>query len=116
MFIPGQALSRDIINLMIAALNNDEIKAELSKQIRVEMDNERIKYNSTVQSYSSLTSGSVNTQVRMAASGYDVYGNTIIKGNYNASNNNTYKKMKNKIKYGKSPQNGYNNRGDFNQI
>lgn len=113
MFIPGQALSQDVVNLILAALNNNEIKAELSRQIRIEMDNERTKYNGTVQSYSSLTSGNVNMQARMAASGYDVYGRTIIGGNYSASNNNTYKKMKNKIRYGKAPQEGYRNRGSY---
>ena len=52
-------------------------------------------------------------QAKMAASGYDVYGRTIISGNSNANNNNTYKRMKNKIKYGRSPENGYQNRGEF---
>jgi hypothetical protein len=45
-----------------------------------------------------------------------VYGNTIITGNKSASNQNTYKKMKNKIKYGKSPQKGFKNRGDYNMF
>lgn len=112
MWIPGQALSQEIVNLILAALNNNEIKAEISRQIRVEMDNQRTKYEGTVQSYESLTSGNVNMQARMAASGYDVYGNTIIKGNKNPTNNNTYKKIKNKIKYGKAPQQGYTNRGN----
>lgn len=116
MWIPGQALSQDVINLILTALNNNEIKAEISRQVRVEMDNQRNKYNGTVQSYSSLTSGNVNMQAKMAASGYDVYGRTIINGNYNATNNNVYKKMKNKIKYGRAPQNGYENRGSFTQF
>lgn len=116
MWYPYQGVSQEVINLILAALNNNEIKAELSRQIRVELDNQRTKYNGTVQSYSSLTSGNVNMQAKMAASGYDVYGNTIIRGNRNASNNNTYKRMKNKIRYGKSPQQGYENRGGFNMI
>ena len=29
MWYPGQALNREIVQLFIAALNNDEIKAEL---------------------------------------------------------------------------------------
>ena len=116
MFIPGQALGRDIIELFIAALNNTEIKAELSKYIRVELDTERAKYNGSVQSYDSLTSGSVNMQAKMAASGYDIYGRTILNGNKTATNNNIYKKMKNKIKYGASPQDGYKNRGKYNQF
>lgn len=116
MWFPGQGVSQEIVNLILAALNDKEVKAEISRQIRVEMDNQRTKYNGTVQSYQSLTSGNVNMQAKMAASGYDVYGNTIIRGNKSASNSNTYKKMKNKIKYGKAPQQGYVNRGDFNQF
>ena len=116
MWYPGQTVNQEVINLILAALNNNEIKAEISRQVRVEMDNQRTKYKGIVQSYESLTSGNVNMQAKMAASGYDVYGRTIIQGNYNASNNNTYKKMKNKIRYGKAPQEGYRNRGSFNQV
>lgn len=116
MYIPGQALGRDIIELFIAALNNTEIKAELSKYIRVEMDNARTKYDGSVQSYDSLTSGSVNMQAKMAASGYDIYGRTILNGNKTATNNNVYRKMKNKIKYGTNPQEGYKNRGKYTQF
>jgi len=111
MWYPGQAISQEVINLIVAALGNNEVKAEISRQVRIEMDNQRNKYNGTVQSYESLTSGNVNMQARMAASGYDVYGRTIIEGNRNASNNNVYRKMKNKIKYGRAPQDGFNNRG-----
>ena len=116
MWYPYQGVSQEVVNLILAALNNNEIKAELSRQIRVELDNQRTKYNGTVQSYSSLTSGNVNMQAKMAASGYDVYGNTIIRGNRNASNNNVYKRMKNRIKYGKSPEQGYENRGGFHMV
>ena len=116
MWYPGQAVNQEVINLILAALGNNEIKAEISRQVRIEMDNQRTKYRGTVQSYESLTSGNVNMQARMAASGYDVYGNTIIGSNKGASNSSTYKKMKNKIKYGKSPHQGYTNRGDYNRF
>ena len=56
MWYPGQAVNEDVIELILAALNNEKIKAELSKRIRIEMDNERTKYRGTVQSYESLTS------------------------------------------------------------
>jgi hypothetical protein len=49
----------------------------------------------------------------MAQSGYDVYGRTILNGHTNTSNSNVYKRMKNKIRYGKSPERGYENRGGF---
>ena len=42
-----------------------------------------------------------------------IYGKTYMRNNKNTTNNNTYKKMKNKIKYGRSPENGYQNHGDF---
>ena len=41
MWYPGQAVNEDVIELILAALNNEKIKAELSKRIRIEMDNER---------------------------------------------------------------------------
>ena len=113
MWYPGYGVNQELKNLILACLDDTEIKNEIAKQVRIEMDNERKKYKGTVQSYESLTSGNVNMQAKMAASGYDVYGRTIISGNYNANNNNTYKKMKNKIKYGRSPENGYQNRGGF---
>lgn len=116
MWLPGQNISKDVASFFVAALNNDEVKAELSKHIRVEMDNQRIKdgnYRGQVQSYDSLTSGNVNTQARMAASGYTVYGRTLINSNFNSSNVNVYKKLKNKIRYGKNPGMGYNNRGEY---
>lgn len=118
MWFRGQAISHDILNLIIAALNENEVKSEISRQVRIEMDkdNRQVKYRGTVQSYESLTSGNVNMQARMAASGYDVYGRTIINSNHNAANNNVYKKMKNKIRYGKAPQDGYNNRGSRTYI
>jgi hypothetical protein len=116
MWYPGQAVNEEVIQLIIAALDNEKVKAELSKRIRVEMDNERTKYRGTVQSYDSLTSGNVNMQARMAASGYDVYGRTVLQGNKSASNQNVYKKMKNQIKYGTVPHQGYRNRGDFSMV
>ena len=113
MWYPGYGVNQELKNLILACLDDTEIKNEIAKQVRIEIDNERKKYKGTVQSYESLTSGNVNMQAKMAASGYDVYGRTIISGNYNTNNNNTYKKMKNKIKYGRSPENGYQNRGGF---
>ena len=113
MWYPGYGVNQELKNLILACLDDREIKAEIARQVRIEIDNERSKYRGNVQSYESLTSGNVNMQAKMAASGYDVYGKTIISGNYNANNNNTYKKMKNKIKYGRPPENGYQNRGGF---
>ena len=113
MWYPGYGVNQELKNLILACLDDREIKAEIARQVRIEIDNERSKYRGNVQSYESLTSGNVNMQAKMATSGYDVYGRTIISGNSNANNNNTYKKMKNKIKYGRSPENGYQNRGGF---
>lgn len=120
MWFPGQAINRELRQLMLAVLGDAEIKAELTRQIRIELDNERNKTaigrtfrSERAQSYESLTSGSVNMQQRMAASGYDVYGRTILGSNRSYQNDNAYRKMKNKIKYGRAPQNGYINRGQF---
>ena len=113
MWYPGYGVNQELKNLILACLDDREIKAEIARQVRIEIDNERSKYRGNVQSYESLTSGNVNMQAKMAASGYDVYGRPIISGHSNANNNNTYKRMKNKIKYGRSPENGYQNRGGF---
>lgn len=120
MWFPGQAfrqVSQDIVELFIAALNHEQVKAEIAKQTRVEIDNYTKKSMSSTaygsQSYASLISGDVNMQMRMAASGYDVYGKTIITGNGPIKNDNAFKKMKNKIRYGRAPQNARLNRGAY---
>lgn len=113
LYYPARIIDQETKQLFLACLNDTDIKAEVSKQIRVELDNERVKYRGQVQSYDSLTSGNVNMQQKMAASGYDIYGRTILYGNNRADNNSTYRKMKNKIKYGRAPQQGYYNRGSF---
>ena len=117
MWYPGYGVNQDLKQLILACLDDTEIKNEIAKQVRIEVDNQRKKYNGTIQSYESLTSGNVNMQAKMAASGYDVYGRTVINSNQGSYNNkNAYRKMKNQIKYGRSPQNGYDNRGSFNTI
>lgn len=116
MWIPGQALSKDVIDFMIAALNCTEVKAELAKQIRVEIDVERSKYKGNRQTYESLTSGDVNTQARKAVSGYDSYGKVVITDNNGFNNGSVYQKMKNKIIYGKTPEEGYRNRGGMSIV
>ena len=116
MYIPGQMVSQEDVDKFKALMSDNRIKAELHKEIRTEMDNERTKnlgktQRSYMQTYESLTSGDVNMQARMAASGYDIYGKTIIAGNYNTTNINAFRKLKNQIKYGRSPQ--YDNRGKY---
>ena len=119
MYIPGQRLSQDIIDIFIAAINDERVEAEIHKSIRTELDNERIKTmngGTKFQTYRSLTSGDVNMQAKMAASGYDIYGRTIVAANTPITNSNTYKKMKNKVKFGRAPQSGFSNRGRFTVI
>lgn len=128
MWLPGQGISNEVRDLIIAALNDDKIKQELSKRfdenlkreetkneldkrIRTEADTNRTKYRGSKQSYDSLTSGNVNLQARMAASGYDVYGRVIIDSAQPVDNNNIFKKMKNRIRYGRQPHRGFENRG-----
>lgn len=113
MWLPGQKASREIVEAVVAALNDEQVRAELSKRIRIEMDTQRPKYDGYVQSYESLTSGNVNMQARMAASGYDVYGRTIVTSNKPKTNVYAHQNMKNKIRYGRAPQDGFKNRGGF---
>ena len=113
--IGGLGLDRAIADYIVNIVLQDRlVKAELAKQIRIETETHKNKYSQYNRaSFDALTSGDVNLQYRMAQSGYDVYGRTIIGGNTNTSNANVYKKMKNKIRYGKRPENGYQNRGGF---
>ena len=113
MWYPGMEINNQLRQLVLALTDDPAFKAEIAKHVRIEMDNERKKYNGTVQSYDALTSGNVNLQAKMAASGYDIYGKTYMRNNKNTTNDNTYKKMKNRIKYGRSPENGYQNHGDI---
>ena len=113
-------ISRDLARFIILLINDKDVSAELTRKIRTEVESinrtnnlAKNHYNGPMLTYEALTSGNVNMQARMAASGYDVYGHTYLKENKNASNQNTYKKMKNKIKYGRSPQKGYINRGQY---
>ena len=115
MWYPGQTIDREIIKFILACLGDNEVKAEIARQCRVEIDNSRPKTfnNQGGQTYSYLTSGDFNTQMRMAVSGYDVYGRTILSHGLSTDNKNTYRKMKNKIKYGHAARNGYVNRGQY---
>jgi len=113
MWIPGQALNREIIEMFIAALGCTEVKAALSKQIQSEIDIDRAQYKGKMPNYNSLTSGDVNMQAKKAASGYDTYGKVVITSNNAFTNDNVYKSMKNKIVYGKAPEDGYKNRGNM---
>lgn len=131
MWFPGKKISEDIRDLFITALNDEEVKREFAKRFDENMqeernknnmnhnariDSNRSKYQGPMQSYAELTSGNVNLQAKMAASGYDVYGRTILSGHENTSNNNIHKKMKNRIQYGSRPRDGYRNRGDREQV
>ena len=113
--VGGLGLDRATANYIINVILQDrDIKAELAKQIRIETETHKNKYSQYNRaSFDALTSGDVNLQYRMAQSGYDVYGRTILSGHTDTSNRNLYKNMKNKIRYGKRPENGYQNRGGF---
>ena len=108
-------LDRQLVRYIIDVILQDrEVKAELAKQIRIEAETAKNKHAQYSRStFDSLTSGDVNLQHRLAQSGYDVYGKTYLRGNETGSNASVYQKMKNKIHYGKRPENGYENRGGF---
>lgn len=112
----GLGLDRQLAKYIVEVVLQDrEIKAELAKQIRTEADTVKNKYSQYDRSsFDALTKGDVNLQMRMAQSGYDVYGRTYIQSNASIySNANTYKKMKNRIRYGKRPETGFENRGYY---
>lgn len=103
-------------NLIWDIIRGPEFKNQLSNYIRMEVEASKTKYSKdnagNTLSYDMLTRGNVDMQAKMAASGYDVYGKTLIPSNSSlGSNKNIYKNMKNKINYGSSPSKGYENKG-----
>lgn len=126
MWFPGRRINSEFRDMIIAAFNDEEVKKEFSKRFDENMQEERYKNNAglnaridsgrskngIMQSYDELTSGNVNLQAKLAASGYDVYGRTILSGHKDTSHKNVYRKMKNKIQYRSQPRGGYDNRGD----
>ena len=115
MYMPFDAQRRALENAIWSIIKSDGFKSELSNYIRLEIEASKAKYsadnNKNTLSYEMLTRGNVNMQAKMAASGYDVYGRTIIQSNNSSSNKNVYQKMKNKINYGSNPIKGYENNG-----
>ena len=117
MWYPYMNVTQDMVNQFLAIMDNDKVKEALSERIRVEIDTQRTKYDGYRQSFNSLTSGSVNMQARMAASGYDVYGRVMLDSTRSADNNNAYKKMKNRLHYGRqNASNPIENRGSGKRL
>lgn len=109
---------RNIIRSIIEALIKDpQFKAELANNIRMEIEASRAKYSRNNAggslSYDMLTRTNVDLQTRFAASGYDVYGKTIIPENGAPSftNGNIYKDLKNRTHWATSPSKPMENRG-----
>ncbi len=110
----GQRKALEI--LIWDVIKSPDFKNQLSNYNRMEIEASKTKYSKdsagNTLSYDMLTRGNVDMQAKMAASGYDVYGRTLIPSNNSlGSNDNIYKKMKNKINYGSSPSRGYENKG-----
>lgn len=116
MYTPFDSQKKIIETMIMDFMKSQEFKAEMSKQVRMEIEASKAKYsrenNSNTLSYEMLTRGNVNMQAKLAANGYDVYGKTLIPSNDAVgSSKNVYNKMKNKINYGSSPSKGYTNTG-----
>lgn len=116
MYTPFDYQKKEIENLIWNIIKSPDFKNQLSNHIRMEIEASKAKYskdgNSNTLSYDMLTRGNVDMQAKMAASGYDVYGRTLIPSNNSlGSNKNIYQKMKNKINYSSSPSKGYENKG-----
>lgn len=105
--------ARYIINVV---LQDRDVKAELAKQIRQETAITKNKYSQYDRaSFDALTYGDVNLMHRLAQSG-EFYGHTVMGGHMDTSNRNVYKKMKNKIRYGRRPEAGYQNQPGFHVV
>lgn len=116
MYTPFEAQKETLKKIILEIIKEPDFKNQLSTYIRMEIEASKTKYSKdnsgNTLSYDMLTRGSVDMQAKMAASGYDVYGRTLIPSNSSfGSNKNIYQKMKNKITYGRSPSKGYENNG-----
>ena len=116
-YTPFDGQRKALEDLIWNIIKSPDFKNQLSNYIRMEIEASKTKYSKegmNTLSYEMLTRGNVDMQAKMAASGYDVYGRTIIPSNNSlGSNKNVYQKMKNKINYGSSPSKGYENKGQF---
>lgn len=116
MYMPFDSQRKEMENLIWNIIKSPDFKNQLSTYIRMEIEASKNKYSKdnagNTLSYDMLTRGNVDMQAKMAASGYDVYGRTLIPSNNSlGSNKNIYQNMKNKINYGRSPSKGYENKG-----
>ena len=116
MYKPFDSQKKEMENLIWSIIKSPDFKNQLSTYIRMEIEASKNKYSKdnagNTLSYDMLTRGNVDMQAKMAASGYDIYGRTLIPSNNSlGSNKNIYQNMKNKINYGRSPSMGYENRG-----
>lgn len=116
MYMPFDSQRKEMENLIWNIIKSPDFKNQLSTYIRMEIEASKNKYSKdnvgNTLSYDMLTRGNVDMQAKMAASGYDVYGRTLIPSNNSlGSNKNIYQNMKNKINYGRSPSIGYENKG-----
>ena len=115
-YTPFDAQKQQLKNLILQIIREPDVKSELSNYIRMEIEASKSKYSKEnyggTLSYDMLTRGNVDMQAKLAASGYDVYGRTLLPSNKSlGSNKNIYINMKNKINYGRSPSKAYENRG-----
>lgn len=118
MFYTPFQTQRDQLHQLIQQIIQDpSFKNQISAYIRMEIEASKAKYSKEnyggTLSYDMLTRGNVDMQAKMAASGWDVYGRTLIPSNKPMTNNNVYKNMKNKINYGRSSSKPYENRGQY---
>ena len=116
MYMPFDSQRKEMENLIWNIIKSPDFKNQLNTYIRMEIEASKNKYSKdntgNTLSYDMLTRGNVDMQAKMAASGYDVYGRTLIPSNNSlGSNKNIYQNMKNKINYGRSPSMGYENKG-----
>lgn len=116
MYMPFDSQRKAMEQIIWDIIKSPDFKNQLSNYIRMEIEASKNKYSKNnsgnTLSYDMLTRGNVDMQAKMAASGYDVYGRTLIPSNNSlGSNKNIYQNMKNKINYGCSPSMGYENKG-----
>ena len=96
MYMPFDSQRKEMENLIWDIIKSPDFKNQLSTYIRMEIEASKNKYSkdntSNTLSYDMLTRGNVDMQAKMAASGYDVYGRTLIPSNCFFTNPTSFNK------------------------
>lgn len=107
MNFPGSGFYQPIDELIKKIIDSSEFKAELNRQVQLELDARANEYKGPRFGYSSLKRGSINTSNgKLGVRGTEVYGRTLVGNLPTTANTNVYRRMKNQVNYRNGKDNG----------